>query len=30
MYIYIYMYHPFECPELVAVDITAGLPEYLK
>lgn len=22
--------HPFDCPELIAVDITAGLPEYLK
>lgn len=22
--------HPFECPELIALDITAGLPEYLR
>jgi periplasmic divalent cation tolerance protein len=22
--------HPFECPELIALDITAGLPDYLK
>lgn len=22
--------HPFECPEFIALDITAGLPEYLK
>lgn len=22
--------HPFECPELIALDITSGLPDYLK